>query len=182
MGIPQVPDQVRRGPTLALRAVFAGIGKIVMAADRPQASSSQPAGQDSAERQRSAARRQQRSAPPPAESRWRSLDQTGNVRLLSAEDLRDEDEAGGTTAGQSLTAAAQSSQPPPPAAGKPLVPEETLPLPRYDDLPLASIRARLRGLSVSQLRILAEYEARNAERPEVLGMFERRIEKLEAQS
>jgi len=182
MGIPQVPDQVRRGPTLALRAVFAGIGKIVMAADRPQASSSQPDGRASAERQRPAARREQRSAPPPAASRWRSLDQTGNVRLLSAEDLGDEDDARGTAAGQSLTAAAESSQPPPPAAAKPLAPEAALPLPRYDDLPLASIRARLRGLSVSQLRILAEYEARNAERPEVLGMFERRIEKLEAQS
>jgi hypothetical protein len=83
---------------------------------------------------------------------------------------------------QDPTAAAESSQPPPPAAAKPLAPEAALPLPRYDDLPLASIRARLRGLSVSQLRILAEYEARNAERPEVLGMFERRIEKLEAQS
>lgn len=181
MGIPQVPDQVRRGPTLALRAVFAGIGKIVMAADRPEASSSQSDGRASAERQRPAARRQQRSAPPPAASRWRSLDQTGNVRLLSSEDLGDEDEARGTAAGQSLTAAAESSQPPP-AAAKPIAQEAALPLPRYDDLPLASIRARLRGLSVSQLRILAEYEARNAERPEVLGMFERRIEKLEAQS
>ena len=54
------------------------------------------------------------------------------------------------------------------------------PLAGYDSLTLASIRARLRGLTVSQLRTLAEYEARNAERPEVLGMFERRIEKLEA--
>jgi hypothetical protein len=152
-----------------------------MAADRPQASSSQPDGRASAEQQRPSARRQQRSAPPPAASRWRSLDQTGNVRLLSAEDLGDEDEARGTAAGQSLSAA-ESGQPPPPAAAKALAPEAALPLPRYDDLPLASIRARLRGLSVSQLRILAEYEARNAERPEVLGMFERRIEKLEAQS
>ncbi len=152
-----------------------------MAADRPQASPSQSDGRASAERQRPAARRQQRSAPPPAASRWRSLDQTGNVRLLSSEDLGDEDKARGTAAGQSLTAAAESSQPPP-AAATPMVPEAALPLPRYDDLPLASIRARLRGLSVSQLRMLAEYEARNAERPEVLGMFERRIEKLEAQS
>jgi hypothetical protein len=55
-----------------------------------------------------------------------------------------------------------------------------LPLANYDDLSLASIRARLRGLDVSQLRVLAAYESKNAERPEVLGMFERRIEKLEA--
>jgi hypothetical protein len=55
-----------------------------------------------------------------------------------------------------------------------------LPLANYDDLTVASIRARLRGLDVSQLRVLVEYESKNAERPEVLGMFERRISKLEA--
>jgi hypothetical protein len=55
-----------------------------------------------------------------------------------------------------------------------------LPLPNYDTLSLASIRARLRGLDVTQLKVLLDYEAANAERAEVLGMFERRIEKLEA--
>ena len=58
-------------------------------------------------------------------------------------------------------------------------PAPALPLPGYDSLSLASIRARLRGLDVTQLRILVEYESKNAERPEVLGMLERRIEKLE---
>jgi hypothetical protein len=65
---------------------------------------------------------------------------------------------------------------------EPVLPEPVLPLPGYDDLSLASIRARLRGLTVAQLRVLLEYEARNAERPEILGMFERRIEKLETGS
>jgi hypothetical protein len=37
----------------------------------------------------------------------------------------------------------------------------------------------MRGLDVSQLRLLSEYERKNAKRPEVLGMFERRISKLE---
>ncbi len=44
---------------------------------------------------------------------------------------------------------------------------------------LASIRARLRNLDVTQLRTLVDYEATHAERPDVLGMLERRIEKLE---
>jgi hypothetical protein len=35
-------------------------------------------------------------------------------------------------------------------------------------------------LDVGQLRVLLDYEAANAERAEFLGMFERRIEKLEA--
>ena len=40
MGIPQGTDRMRLGPTEALRAVFAGIGRIIMAADRPQANGS----------------------------------------------------------------------------------------------------------------------------------------------
>lgn len=154
MVIPQVPDQLKRAPGLALRAVFAGIGRILMAADRPQGSATSAAAQPTSNGEdgpQSAASRPQPAAAAPG-SRWRSLDQTGNVRLLPA------DEPGDDAA---------------PAATE-------LPLARYDELSLASIRARLRGLDVGQLRVLADYERRNAERPEVLGMLERRIEKLEA--
>jgi len=147
MIIPQVPDHVKRAPTLALRAVFAGIGRILMAADRPQAATAKPG----------------TSAVP--DSRWRSLDQTGNVRLLSVADA-DED----------ATPAAPVSNGLSPSAGPEASP---LPLARYDELSLASIRARLRSLDTAQLRVLADYERRNAERPDVLGMLERRIEKLE---
>jgi hypothetical protein len=103
MGIPQVPEHVRRAPALALRAVFAGIGRILLSADRPEA-------------------------------------------LVPT---------------------------PPAQAGAP-----SLPLDNYDSLSLASIRARLRSLDSGQLKVLLDYEAVNAERPEVLGMLERRIEKL----
>lgn len=54
-----------------------------------------------------------------------------------------------------------------------------LPLADYDNLSLASIRARLRMLTTDQLKVLANYERQNAERPDVLGMLERRIEKVE---
>ena len=131
-----------------------------------------------------AARRQRPGPAPvaPPGSRWRSLDKTGNVRLLSDEDVDDDFDAlpepGRSSAGRKSAAAPLADRPdlrlrPDPA-------KQTLPLANYDDLSLASIRARLRGLDVSQLRILAEYESKNAERPEVLGMFERRISKLEA--
>ena len=43
MGIPQVPEQVRRAPILALRAVFAGIGRILLSADRAGAGSAEQA-------------------------------------------------------------------------------------------------------------------------------------------
>jgi hypothetical protein len=133
---PQITGRTRPGPTQALRAVFSGIGRILLAADKGQRPPATPP-----------------AAPPP---RWRSLDQTGNVRLLTADDLDDGD--------AHLQPASSGA----------------LPLPSYDTLSLASIRARLRGLDVAQLRTLVDYEATHAERPDVLGMLERRIEKLEA--
>jgi hypothetical protein len=54
------------------------------------------------------------------------------------------------------------------------------PLPNYDELSLASLRARLKNLDVTQLRGLIEYEKGHAGRADVLVMFERRIAKLEA--
>jgi hypothetical protein len=55
-----------------------------------------------------------------------------------------------------------------------------LPLANYDTLTVASLRARLRTLSVPQLRILLDYERAHQEREEVTGMFERRIAKIVA--
>jgi len=125
MAIPRVPEQVRRAPILAIRAVFVGIGRVLMIADRP------------------------------------------TPVVVVAEPAR---EAREPQAASAPTAAGQTRSAP------------DLPLPNYDGLSLASIRARLRGLDVTQLKTLLDYEATNAERADVLGMFERRIEKLEAGS
>ncbi len=56
------------------------------------------------------------------------------------------------------------------------------PLPNYDELSIASLRARLRNLDVAQVRQLAEYERAHAARADVIAMFERRIAKLEAET
>ena len=53
-----------------------------------------------------------------------------------------------------------------------------LPLPNYDDLTIASLRARLRNLSADQLAELVDYEKSHANREDVIQMFERRIAKL----
>jgi hypothetical protein len=179
-----IQGQLRRAPTLALRAVFAGIGRVVISAERQPGSPGSPADRAAAnggQPRQPAGRRQRPSVAPvaPPGSRWRSLDKTGNVRLLSDEDVDDDYDVLPEPAISSTvnaSAAAELEDGPDPAAS----PRQALPLPGYDELSLASIRARLRGLDVSQLRVLAEYESKNAERPEVLGMFERRIEKLEA--
>ncbi len=202
MGIPQITDRLRMGPTEVLRAVFTGIGRILMTADRPQvpaAGQQVPAAEPHDEADRANGQRgpsdrgrprPSAPAPAPAGSRWRSLDETGNVRLLSPEDLDDgfgqpgqssttapQGQPGNVTRDGQLTAETADE---PTAATVTTATSLPLPLPGYDNLSLASIRARLRGLDVDQLRVLASYEATHAERPEVLGMFERRIEKLEA--
>ena len=56
------------------------------------------------------------------------------------------------------------------------------PLPNYDELSIASLRARLRNLDVAQLRQLVEYERAHAGRADVITMFERRMAKLEAET
>ena len=175
MSNPQITGRTRPGPTEALRAVFSGIGRIFMAGEKRRGEAASQAAQ---------------------EPRWRSLDETGNVRLLTAEDLDEgrgdrQPDAAADLAGRAPAPPTAPAAPPPPAPAAPpppaalqppaaAEPPAALPLPNYDTLSLASIRARLRSLDVAQLRILIDYEVTHAERPEVLGMFERRVEKLQA--
>jgi len=119
----------------------------------------------------------------PKTPRTRDFDKTGNVRLL------DDAEASAATSATSVSPApAETAAPvtpapvsaaPAPAAGS--EPEDSgPPLPNYDELSVASLRARLRNLDVAQVRRLAEYERAHAARADVITMFERRIAKLEA--
>jgi hypothetical protein len=103
----------------------------------------------------------------------RDFDKTGNVRLLTTE------EAGAAGPGPATGAAATASGA---GTGVPDAAPTALPapLPNYDELSIASLRARLRGLDVTQLRQLVEYEKAHAARGDVVAMFERRIAKLEA--
>ncbi len=57
-----------------------------------------------------------------------------------------------------------------------------LPLANYDESTVASLRARLRNLSVEQLTQLIEYEKGHAARADVITMFERRIAKVETEA
>ena len=106
MPLPQVSDRIKELPGQALRAVFAGVGQLLLAADKvrtqlaappdepaqpPAVPSPEPAAPPAAAPPAAAAPARATPAgssvtPPevtdPAESRWRSLDKTGNVRLL----------------------------------------------------------------------------------------------------
>jgi hypothetical protein len=71
-----------------------------------------------------------------------------------------------------------------PAAEEATIPDSTeaadvvLPLANYDTLTVASLRARLRTLSVDDLVVLIDYEKAHEGREEVVGMFERRKAKI----
>ena len=129
-----------------------------------------------------------------ASQRWRSLDETGNVRLLSTEELTvghgtvvSATPIADTVDGEGEVPAEEETMPP--AASQPLTGNvpigagfvvHELPLPGYDTLSVASIRARLRSLDFDQLQALLMYEQKNAERAEIIAMIERRIAKLES--
>jgi len=136
----------------------------------------------------------------PAEAR--DFDKTGNVRLLGGTGAGASDvakithvEASAEAAEAAVTdEAAGSAEATAPEAGA-AAPEAgveaaeagveagvvaDVPVPNYDELSIASLRARLRTLDVARLRQLVEYEKAHAARSDVLAMFERRIAKLEA--
>ena len=122
---------------------------------------------------------------PPKRQSPRDFDKTGNVRLLG-------DEEGGSalSATVRVSAAVPASTAGPVTAPEPTIAAEPVsgsadseaPLPNYDELSVASLRARLRNLDVTQVGRLADYERAHAARAEVLAMFERRIAKLEAEA
>ena len=109
----------------------------------------------------------------------RDLDKTGNVRLLTSEEARAGSMAPTVDATTPVSADAavteQAAEAAPVADAEPDVP-----LPNYDDLSIASLRARLRNLDAAQVKQLAEYERAHSARADVITMFERRMAKLEA--
>ncbi len=272
MPLPQVNDRIKEIPAQTLRAVFAGIGQMLLIADKLRARAVEqvsgpdaaPAAQPADAAQRAdtartagaagpgdatgpaeaaqpvpeaprrpprapgkpAPGRAQRGAPPaaPQRPRWRSLDETGNVRLLDEgeEDLAPGTEAAAEPAASPATSAAAAAAAPTaaaptaaaPAAAAPAAAAPTaaapgvtapaapatrapatpdtpdtpaagagaLPLANYDQLSLASLRARLRVLDAAQVSLLLDYEKAHESRPDVVTMFERRIAKLNAGS
>jgi hypothetical protein len=285
MPLPQVSDRLKEVPAQALRTIFATIGQLLLVADRLRArATGQPPGSGDATAAQPSEQAQapapQAPAPPAAAppathaaptaaeaqdaetARWRSLDKTGNVRLLDGEEEQDEDLAvpgpvSQATAEPAPAAAeytpteivpavsvpAEPASPEPPLAGtsatspadlapgapapagltadvpasadliadpphpadvpvpadltpdapapggagltpaEPAEPApapagETLPVPNYDQLTVASLRARLRVLDTTQVEVLLDYEKAHEGRPAVITMFERRITKL----
>lgn len=202
MRLPDAADQVRNAPVRVLRAFFAGIGQLLLAADRFRAEEAER--ERSAEREhhdpfrapdrqptdghdqdvrdqaiasgaRAPASRATGDSQPAGQPRFRSLDSTGNVRVLTPAEAAEmlTPAAAAEMSAQEVTAAAGAN-------ASPQISQEDLPVPGYDGRSLPSLRSRLRSLDAAQLRVLVDYEKSNAGRADVVTMFERRIAKLEA--
>jgi hypothetical protein len=253
MPLPQVNDRLKEIPAQALRTVFATIGQVLLVADRLRARvAGQPSGSGQATATRPADRTPAPAPPRPAKpvkpvkparaakpatpgaepSRWRSLDKTGNVRLLDGDEEQDDEDVPVVTQAVSeptpapappaeytptevVPAVAVPAEPaaakpapakPAPAGPAPAAPtlaevtaqepvpvepahsepapavvadSQALPVPNYDQLSVASLRARLRVLDAGQVQTLLDYEKAHESRPAVITLFERRLTKLD---
>jgi hypothetical protein len=277
MPLPQVNDRLKEIPAQALRTLFATIGQLLLVADRLRARAAEQLS-GNGEATHSAPAPQAPSTAPPAtpvkpaaprtapapdaeSARWRSLDKTGNVRVLAGDEEQDEEDLAvpAASAVPEPSAAEPSAAEPSvsePIATEAFVPEafvpeasvprasvpepviqeapeaapapaeytptepvpvrapadlapaepapadlapaepapadlapaepaatpatgsETLPVPNYDQLSVASLRARLRVLDADQVQVLLDYEKAHEGRPAVTTMFERRLTKL----
>jgi hypothetical protein len=200
MRIPQVTDRMKEAPTQALRAFFSGIGQFLMTAEKTRNGPGQAgvaAGVTTVSGPEQGRNASPAQAADPYSSRWRSLDKTGNVRILEPDELEPEtsQRPGPVPAAGPTVRPGPAAEPEPPAVPEPAtVPEAVggpgqawaglaeLPVPSYDTLSLASVRARLRMLDRDQLTVLLDYERAGARRADFLTMFERRIAKLDGTS
>jgi hypothetical protein len=205
MRVPQVNERVKEAPAHALRAIFASIGQLLSVSDKVRNKPATPetAAPETATPKTAAPE----TAAPEMRAPQTAAPETAAPETAAPETVTPETVTPETAAPETVTpktAAPETKSAPATAGGhvKVLPPEETpqapaaspstmtpegtpataasaeLPVPNYDDLTIASLRARLRNLSADQLAQLVAYEKSHANRADVITMFERRIAKL----
>jgi hypothetical protein len=173
MRVPQVKERVKESPASALRAMFAGIGSMLFVKDKIRHKAGT---ENSAPETEAAAAPEATRAPEDA-----AAPETVAAQTTAVPDVTTAPE---TTAVPEATAAPEDAAAPDDAAAPETAAAQTtaeaaaLPLANYDELTIASLRARLRTLTPEQLTVLIEYEKAHANRADVITMFERRITKL----
>jgi hypothetical protein len=228
MPIPQVNDRIKEAPVVVLRAVFAGIGQILLTADKVRARAAEQAW--TPDRATALGPSCRPAAAPPARGprngTLRSEPAVGGPAVAGptvtepavtepaavtgpavtepavagpavtepaavAEPPASREAPQGTgTAAQAAAPAAKATKTakaaktaktvPAPRPGTAEPAAEAPPLPGYDDLSLASLRARLRVLDAAQIRAMLAYERAHARREPVITMLERRLAKITA--
>ena len=166
MRVPQVTERMKEAPAHALRAVFAGIGQVLLVADRIKNRATDGDAAPPAAAPESPAAASATATPGPASATATPGPAASPAAPATAS------AAAAPQAAAAKAAAASPAVPAGPAAGD-------LPLPGYDELSIPSLRARMRSLNPAQLRALVDYERAHDGRDAVLAMFERRIAKVE---
>lgn len=189
MRILQAPERIKEAPAQALRAVFAGVGQVLLVTERIRRRTFEYV----------------TTAPvPPAGSRTRDV--TGRhdagrngtappattapaATMASAATMEPAVREAPADAPDTAVREAPAAAPAPVAASAPVAATgpsaaegraaAALPLPNYSEMTFASLRARMRGLDADQLRVLVSYERAHEDRANVITMLERRIAKLE---
>jgi hypothetical protein len=194
--LPQVSGQLKEAPAHALRAVFAGIGQLLLVTDRLRSrppsrrTLSRPGEPGPAPERAGTGHPQPAPAAPPEEAKEAAAAAPAPQAASPPEPEAAAPPSGTAAAAPEEAAPAREATAPAPeeAAAAPAAPEPAPaaapaggpPIPNYDELSIASLRARLRGLSAGRVRELLEYEKAHAKRPEVMAMYERRAAKLES--
>jgi hypothetical protein len=179
--------QVKEAPAQALRAMFAGIGQLLGVSDKIRNKSAPaPAGAETPETvtPETAAPETVASETVAAET---ATPETATPETVTPETVVAETVVAETVTPETVTpetvtpetVVAETATPETIAPdAEPTATGTALPVPNYDELTIASLRARLRNLSADQLGELISYEKAHAARPDVITMFERRIAKL----
>jgi hypothetical protein len=239
MRIPQAPERIKEAPAQALRAVFAGVGQVLLMTERirrralgqehPQVSATKPvpakpstdttakSGTDNTAKPGTATTAEtgtttvtpaKAGIPAPAKTTTRTPAKTTKRTPAKATaptpaktTTRAPAKTTTRTPAKTTTRTPAKAKTPAPAEAAAPTPAEvvtpapttspagparsevrgtgTLPVPHYSELSIASLRARLRGLDIAQIRDLLAYERTHEDRANVIAMFERRIAKLE---
>jgi hypothetical protein len=159
MRIPPPPERIKEAPAHALRALFAGVGQVLLITERVRQRAI-----EQVHPQLTSVPAQAQDVPPPPPP--------GSAAAAATQ-------ATATRAAAPAAAEAAAPEAPAPAAAAPEAAAAGLPVPNYDELSIASLRGRLRALDAAQIRSLLDYERAHATRANVITMFERRIAKLE---
>jgi len=158
--------QMKERPASVLRAMFAGFGSLMSVMDKMR---SKPAAEAPAD---AAATAPQTPEAPAATATETTAEPDTVVAepTPAAEPVAAAETATESTTEPAATTEAEAAVEPGPVAA--------LPLANYDELTVASLRARLRNLSNDDINQLVTYEQAHQDRPEVIKMFKNRLIKM----
>ena len=186
--------QMKERPASMLRAMFAGFGSLMSVMDKVRgkpaaeapsdaeasAPATTPAPEDTATTVAETAAPETAVPETAVPETVVEPEVSAGPETVVAETVAPEATAESEATAAETVAAEVSTGPETVAAEIPAVAEPSgeLPLANYDELSVASLRARLRNLSNDDLSLLMTYERAHQDRPEVIKMFQNRLIKM----